>query len=313
VPIAAEDPADSGAAEPDRAAPATAAPIAAASSASGSPTPEATHPLAIVPAALVSLSAVVLFGFLETIPGYVILLAGVAAGVLTDRAGLSRRLGADLAVIAASLTVISLVELKADVSWAGFARFTIVLGLALVIPFVVTRYVYKERSVAFPWRGGRWTRAQWTYVGVVIVLAYLILPFYFLGSGVYRNWPELADGGEVVRFLVGVNAVGLWDELFFICIVFTLLLRHFPFWVANVLQATIFVSFLWELGYQSWGPLLTIPFALVQGLIFRLSKRNLLYVVTVHLLFDVVVFLAIVAGRMPELLWMFPLAAPLVR
>lgn len=279
---------------------------------SSAPSPAATHPIAVVPAALVSLSAVVLFGFLETIPGYLILLAGVTGGVLTDRAGLSRRLGADLAVIAASLTVISLVELKADVSWAGVARFTVILGLALVVPFVVTRYVYGERSIAFPWRGGRWTRAQWTYVVIVIVAAYLILPAYFLGSGVYLNWPQLADDGEVLRFFVGVNAVGLWDELFFICIVFTLLLRHFPLWVANVLQATIFVSFLWELGYQSWGPLLTIPFALVQGLIFNLSKRNLLYVVTVHLLFDVVVFLAIVAGRMPELLWIFPLAAPLL-
>ncbi|MFC7431931.1 MULTISPECIES: type II CAAX prenyl endopeptidase Rce1 family protein [unclassified Agrococcus] len=276
------------------------------------PSPATTHPIAIVPAALVSLSAVVLFGFLETIPGYVVLTAGVLAAVITDRAGLSHRLGADLAAIGASLTVISLVELKADVSWLGVARFTLVLGAALVIPFVITRLVYKERTVAFPWRGGRWTRAQWIYVAVVIVAAYLILPAYFLGSGVYLNWPELADDGEVARFFVGVNAVGLWDELFFICIVFTLLLRHFPFWVANVLQATIFVSFLWELGYQSWGPLLTIPFALVQGLIFRLSKRNLLYVVTVHLLFDVVVFLAIVAGRNPELLWLFPLAAPLV-
>ncbi len=287
-------------------------PDAPASEAPARPSPATTHPLAIVPAALVAISAVVLFGFLETIPGYVVLVAGVLGAVMTDRAGLSHRLGADLAAIGASLAVISLVELKADVSWLGVARFTLVLGAALVIPFVITRFVYRERTITFPWRGGRWTRAQWTYIVVVIVAAYLILPAYFLGSGVYLNWPELADDGEVARFFVGVNAVGLWDELFFICIVFTLLMRHFPFWVANVLQATIFVSFLWELGYQSWGPLLTIPFALVQGLIFRLSKRNLGYVVTVHLLFDVVVFLAIVAGRNPDLLWIFPLAAPLV-
>ena len=28
-------------------------------------------------------------------------------------------------------------------------------------------------------------------------------------------------------------------------------------WQANILQAIIFVSFLWELGYQAWGPFLT--------------------------------------------------------
>ena len=61
----------------------------------------------------------------------------------------------------------------------------------------------------------------------------------------------------MVRLFIGVNAVGLWDELFFICTAFALFRRHFPLWQANILQATIFVSFLWELGYQSWGPLLT--------------------------------------------------------
>ena len=62
-----------------------------------------------------------------------------------------------------------------------------------------------------------------------------------------------------------MNAVGLWDELFFICTCYVLFLRHFRTPVANVLQAMIFVSFLWELGYQAWGPFLTIPFALIQG------------------------------------------------
>ena len=57
-----------------------------------------------------------------------------------------------------------------------------------------------------------------------------------------------------------------------------------------MLQAIVFVSFLWELGYQAWGPLLTIPFALLQGFIF-MKTRSLTYVVTVHLLFDAVVFL----------------------
>ena len=64
-------------------------------------------------------------------------------------------------------------------------------------------------------------------------------------------------------------------------------------WQANLLQVGIFVSFLWELGYQAWGPFLTVPFALLQGYIFT-RTRSLTYVVIVHLLFDAVVFLAIV-------------------
>ena len=91
----------------------------------------------------------------------------------------------------------------------------------------------------------------------------------------------------MTRLFIGVNAVGLWDELFFICTVFTLLRRHFPTVAGQSPQAMVFVSFLWELGYQSWGPLLTFPFALVQGYIFN-RTRSLPYVVSVHLIFDCV-------------------------
>ena len=63
----------------------------------------------------------------------------------------------------------------------------------------------------------------------------------------------------------------------------------------------MFVSFLWELGYQAWGPLLTIPFALVQAYIFK-RTRSLTYVVTVHLLFDAVVFLVLAHAHNPGLL-----------
>ncbi|HVL63062.1 MAG TPA: CPBP family glutamic-type intramembrane protease, partial [Microbacterium sp.] len=98
---------------------------------------------------------------------------------------------------------------------------------------------------------------------------------------------------EIARLFVGVNAVGTWDELFFICTVFALLRRHFPTWQANLLQTIVFVSFLWELGYRSWGPLLTIPFALIQGYTFKLTK-SLTYVLVVHLIFDAFVFMVIV-------------------
>ncbi len=264
-----------------------------------------TRPIAIVPAALVTLGAVLLFWVLSDW-GYLPLVVGVIGGILTDRAGASRRLGQDLALIAIALTWISTISLHADLSDAGILRFTIALGGAVLIPYAVTRWGFKDHAIRFPWAGGRWTRRMWTYLVVVIFLAYLILPFYFLTSGVYRNWPAVEEWDMIARLFMGVNAVGLWDELFFICTVYTLLLRHFRPWLANLLQAGIFVSFLWELGYQSWGPLLTIPFALVQGAIFSWTK-NLFYVVAVHLLFDAVVFLVIVHAHHPAELPIFPL------
>ena len=265
----------------------------------------ATRPIAIVPAALVTLGAILLFWVLSDW-GYLPLVAGVVGGILTDRAGASRKLGQDLALIAIALTWISFISLHADISNAGIARFTIALGGAVLIPYAITRWGFKDHAIRFPWKGGRWSKRMWTYIVIVVLAAYLILPFYFLTSGVYRNWPPVAEWDMIARLFMGVNAVGLWDELFFICTAYTLLLRHFRPWLANILQAGIFVSFLWELGYQSWGPLLTIPFALVQGAIFSWTK-NLLYVVTVHLLFDAVVFLVIVHAHHQAALPIFPL------
>ena len=67
-----------------------------------------THPIAIIPAALVSLGAVLQF-WVMTDWGYVPLVAGVIGGILTDRAGRSRQLGQDLAIIAIALTWISMI------------------------------------------------------------------------------------------------------------------------------------------------------------------------------------------------------------
>ncbi|WP_420837414.1 CPBP family intramembrane glutamic endopeptidase [Agromyces laixinhei] len=253
-----------------------------------------THPIALVPALLVCGAAVLLFGFMVPIAGYAMLAAGLIAAWLCDRSGRTERLAADLALIAVGQVIISTVSLKADLSDEGMVRFAVVLGLAVLVPYVISRFVYRERTITFPWRTGkRWNRTQWLYLIFVTLAGWLILPFYFITSGVYQNWPTVTEPDSIGRLLVGVIAVGTWDELFFICTVFVLLRRHFPSWQANLLQSIVFVSFLWELGYQSWGPLLTIPFALIQGYTFKLTK-SLTYVFVVHMLFDAVVFAVIV-------------------
>ena len=265
----------------------TAAPVAA-------PTEVRTHPIGLVPAVLVCGAAVLLFGFLLPLAGYAMLLAGLVAAWLTDRSGRTSRLLPDLFLIALGQAIISTISLEADISYPAIVRFAVVLGLAVAVPYVLSRYWYGDRVIRFPWRTGRrWTRTQWIYLLAVTVTGWLILPFYFITSGVYQNWPTVTEPDEIARLFVGVNAVGTWDELFFICTVFALLRRHFPTWQANLLQTVVFVSFLWELGYQSWGPLLTIPFALIQGYTFKLTK-SLTYVLVVHLIFDAVVFCVIV-------------------
>lgn len=242
-----------------------------------------------MPAVLLSSSAVFLFGFENDIVGYSVLAAALLAALLVDRA-----MAKDLALIVAGLVVISLVPLNADLSIEHIALMGGALTLAVIIPYVVSRFVYKERVIRVPiGKGKRWGKREIGYLLLVVGLGYAILPVYLISTGVYLNWPDASDPDIFVRLFLGVNFVGIWDELFFIITTFTLLRRYFPDWLANLFQAVIFCSFLWEIGYESWGPLLTFPFALLQGYTFKLTK-SFTYVVTVHLIFDFVLFLALV-------------------
>ena len=250
----------------------------------------------LLAAALVMVSAVALFGLQQRPTGYALIVAGLVVAAVADRLLLRH-----LILISAGLVVISTMSLAADLSNGGMARFAITLSAAVALPYALSRWWYREDIIKFPvGTGNRWSRFEYGYLVLVVVAGYLILPVYFLGSGAYRNWPDVSGADQIIRLFIGVNAVGLWDELFFICIVFTLLRHHFPFWQANLLQATVFVSFLWELGYRSWGPLLTVPFALLQGYIFQ-RTRSLPYVVTVHLTFDAIIFGILVHAYNPAL------------
>ena len=281
---------------------------------------------ALIPTFILSSSAVLLYPLRITWAGWIMVAVALLIAWLFDRRGMTHDLFRDLLLVAIGMVIVSTTSVKADISWLNFVVVGLVLGLAVLVPYLIVRFVYRDgygpdarvpgrlsplpdakyrRRIRFPWRiEKRWGFAQWAYLVGIVAAGYFILPFYFIQSGTYLNWPEVSTWDEVGRLFVGVNAVGTWDELFFICTVFALYRRHFPTWQANILQAIVFVSFLWELGYQSWGPLLTIPFALIQGYTFNLTK-SLTYVLTVHLLFDLFVFLAIVSARNPEALPIF--------
>ena len=254
----------------------------------------------VLAAALVSVSAVLLFGLRLPLPGYAALAAALLVAFLADRA-----LFRDLALIAVGLLIISTISVEANISYPNMALMGVVLSAAVFVPYLLSRRLLGDQEVWFPIRTGqRWTTLERWYLVGVLLLGYLILPTYFIRSGAYLNWPGISAPDELGRLFVGVGFVGIWDELFFICLVFALLRRHFSFWTANLLQMVIFVSFLWELGYRSWGPLLTIPFALLQGYTFSITK-SLTYVVCVHLLFDLVVFLVLVHAHNRDWLAVF--------
>lgn len=234
-------------------------------------------------------SAPVLFVFKQHLLGYVLI--GLT---LLYSAGYNRRLFKDAVLLAIALGIMSLVPINTDIS----AEHMVVMGLAMAaivtIPYLVSRYIYKDYSIRFPWHfTEKWSWQKWAYLGLVAIVGYLLLPVYMIQTNAYLNWPDADQLWEIARLFIGTNALGIWDELFFICTAFVLFMRHLPFWLANLFQAILFSSFLYELGFTSWGLPMTFLFALVQAYIFRLT-HSLFYIVCVHLLFDLFLFFVLI-------------------
>ena len=276
---------------PDRADDA-AAPVAppAASPAARLPDPPPVprHRFALVPAVVLAAGGFALFGLDRAWLGYGLLVLSLGIAALLGRALLR-----DLALVALGLTIMSIVPVNTEVTNTHIATMGTAMVLAIAVPYLISRYVYRDHAVRFPLRAGRWTRFEKVWLAAVVLIGYALLPVYMIRTGVYENWPDVEDAEGIGRLFLGTNALGIWDELFFICTCFTLLRRHLPDWQANLVQAVLFTSFLHELGFHAWGPWLIYPFALVQGYTFKVT-RSLTYVVCVHLLFDLVLFLVLV-------------------
>ncbi|QOD05577.1 CPBP family intramembrane metalloprotease [Pseudarthrobacter sp. BIM B-2242] len=242
----------------------------------------------MIPATLVSASGFTLFALENRLVGLILLGAALLlAGFI------SRRLLLDLALIGVGLTAMSAVPITTDISTGHMLVMGTAMIVAVGIPYLVSRFATKDHAIGFPLRTGeRWTRAEKWYLLAVPALGYAVLPVYMISTGVYQNWPAVSDPEGIGRLFLGTNALGIWDELFFICTAFTLLRRHLPDWQANLLQAVLFTSFLWELGFHAWAPFFIFPFALLQAKLFTLT-RSLTYIVAIHLLFDFVLFLVL--------------------
>ncbi|MFC9770559.1 MULTISPECIES: type II CAAX prenyl endopeptidase Rce1 family protein [unclassified Pseudarthrobacter] len=244
---------------------------------------------------MLSAAGFLLFAREDRITGFILLAAALAlAGFL------SRKLLTDLSLIAVGLTAMSLVPITTDISTEHMAVMGTAMVVAVGIPYAVSRFITRDHAIRFPIRTGKpWTRAEKWYLPAVLVIGYALTPVYMIRTGVYENWPAVSDADGIARLFLGTNVLGIWDELFFICTTFTLLRRHLPDWQANLLQAVLFTSFLWELGFHAWAPFFIFPFALLQARLFTVTK-SLSYIVSVHLLFDFVLFLVLIHAHNRE-------------
>lgn len=216
-----------------------------------------------------------------------------------------RRFNAHMLLLVAALGLLGIVPITTDISYGHMISMGAILAATVALTYLVTTRFMKERSIVFPLGfGRRWRRREIAYVLFAGLAAYLILPLYLAGTGSYLNWDVELNPSHLVRLFIGTNALGIWDEVFFVGVCLALLRQHIPFVWANIAQATLWTTFLYELGFRGWGPYAIFLFALSQGYVFMKSK-SLLYVITVHLTIDLMLFLVLVHLHHPDYLRIF--------
>jgi len=126
------------------------------------------------------------------------------------------------------------------------------------------------------------------------------LYFFHLNPGIAAHWtlPPVYDSSAVHRLVAGINLVGIWDELFFVNIVYGLLRGVFPARIANPAQAVVYTAVLQDMAFTGHGVWIVYVFALTQGFMYEKS-RVLLYVLVVHLIVDLFLVLAILQWHYP--------------
>ncbi len=250
--------------------------------------------------ALTCLSGVVLIGLQWQVPGW-----SLWALTLVLTLASSHPIRRHLPLVLGSLALLGITPINTDVSNAHMLQMALTLTLAVAIPYAVSKYLMREDLIQFPIHNKRrWHRSEFIYIFVTAAIAYLLLPFYLADTGSYQNWSVEPTTDGLIRLFIGTNGLGLWDELFFICTVLAVFRRYLPFVWANLAQAVLFTSFLYELGFRGWGPAAIFLFALSQGYIFR-RTGSLLYIVTIHLTLDFILYLALIHAYYPHWLPIF--------
>ncbi|MDB4303966.1 CPBP family intramembrane metalloprotease [Desulfosarcina sp.] len=243
------------------------------------------------------ITGIVLIGLQNKLFGWIIWLIGLASLLLCRK-----DFAKEFLLIFISMGLLGITRITTDVSYIHMVEMGITLTLAIAIPYYVSRYVYKDNLIKFKFHHGRkWFKSEILYIAVTAVLAYLILPIYLKDTSAYLNWTVNSGWENITKLFIGTNALGIWDELFFISTVLGILRRYIPFHWANIVQAVLFTSFLFELGFTGWGFIMIYLFALIQGYVFR-KTDSLFYVITIHLTLDLILFLALIWAHHPS--WM---------
>ena len=211
------------------------------------------------------------------------------------------RVRRNLAVLLACILLLGFAPIHTELSTPHFFSLgavflSVVLGPALFMRWQARGEVrWRLWPVRFSWR-------DLTYTLISIPLAWGVIEVYFfsLNPELPTRWPLSMEHrvDAIKRLAIGVNCVGIWDELFFVNTVYAILRGVFPARIANPAQAVIYTSVLYDMAFTGHGVWIVYLFALTQGLMYEKS-RVLMHVLIVHLIVDLFLVMAIVQYHYP--------------
>lgn len=249
---------------------------------------------------ILCISSIVLIALQIKMLGATILLTGVLTLPFC-----SKQFSKYFALLYLCVGILGITSITTDISYLHFLTMGAALSSVLVIPYIFSKYFYEDGAIKFKFHHGRnWYTTEILYIIATAVVAYFLIPFLLKNTGSYKNWTVDPGLNNLLRLFIGTNGLGIWDELFFISTVLGVLRRFLTFSFANIAQAVMFTSFLYELGFRGWAFGAIFIFALIQGYIFK-KTESLFYVITIHLTLDFILYLALIQLHHPDWIKLF--------
>ena len=230
----------------------------------------------------------------------------VGLAVWTLSAGLTAlqsdpRVRRNLGVLLACVLALALAPIHTELSTPHFLSLGSVFLAVVLGPALFMRWKAPGEVRWRLWPVG-FSPRDLVYTLISIPLAWGVIEgyFFYLNPELPTHWPLPSEFSmdAVKRLVVGINCVGIWDELFFINTVYAILRGVFPARIANPAQAVVYTSVLYDMAFTGHGVWIVYLFALTQGVMYEKS-RVLMYVLIVHLIVDAFLVMAIVQYHYP--------------
>ena len=211
-----------------------------------------------------------------------------------------------MAILLGCVILLGLTDINPSLSNENFLQVGIPFTLVIVVPAILQQF--GDRGIIrYRFWPVHWRRRDVIYTILSVPLAWIVLKSYEWGNRtifedeLFRHWslgPE-PDPAEIRRLFVGINLVGIWDELFFVNTAFALLRSLFSFRLANAVQAVLYTAVLYDMAFTGCGIFIVFFFAWTQGSMFEKSE-SLLWVLVVHLVVDYFLVAFIVQTYYPD-------------